>query len=316
MYRFKQASDPTSRLTERASFQSKCDYRSVYARRTALINNIKKRHNRSCHDGNSECQIVAVAWQSEINKRNAKSSFVVKSSNAIPLRRRKNRYRGQTSLVVSSACHSKSNCPVSCTKREKSLIITSANDHKNNRRYFNSDRKHFSFSRIRRNNVINKRVEHTDVDYINVESRSADGDTYEEGERTVTDVQGFEYTKETLSRHAHKNVVENNNDKGGGRLYRLMRGLYRFSRPHTMAGTFVSITSISLIAMRHFDSILLNAINHSEAMKATLTILSNSQMSSYYFLSWLQAVLAALFANVAIVGFNQINDVAIDKINK
>lgn len=68
--------------------------------------------------------------------------------------------------------------------------------------------------------------------------------------------------------------------------------LYRFTRPHTMLGTLVSIVSVSIMAMQSF----------------TWTAPAVSGL--------LQALVPALLMNVAIVGINQLYDVEIDKVNK
>jgi hypothetical protein len=67
---------------------------------------------------------------------------------------------------------------------------------------------------------------------------------------------------------------------------------YRFTRPHTMLGTFVSIVSVSIMAMQSFT--------WTSAAVAGLV----------------QALVPALLMNVAIVGINQLYDVEIDKVNK
>lgn len=67
---------------------------------------------------------------------------------------------------------------------------------------------------------------------------------------------------------------------------------YRFTRPHTMLGTFVSIVSVSIMAMQSF----------------TWTAAAVNGL--------LQALVPALLMNVAIVGINQLYDVDIDKVNK
>lgn len=70
--------------------------------------------------------------------------------------------------------------------------------------------------------------------------------------------------------------------------------LYKFSRPHTVLGTFVSIVSVSMLAV---------------SPTAPL-----SRMSTVACMC--QALLPALLMNVCIVGLNQIYDIEIDKINK
>ncbi|KAK8319517.1 hypothetical protein E1A91_A13G244800v1 [Gossypium mustelinum] len=68
---------------------------------------------------------------------------------------------------------------------------------------------------------------------------------------------------------------------------------YRFSRPHTVIGTALSIISVSLLAVEKL-----------------------SDISPLFFTGVLEAVVAALFMNIYIVGLNQLSDVEIDKVNK
>lgn len=68
---------------------------------------------------------------------------------------------------------------------------------------------------------------------------------------------------------------------------------YRFSRPHTVIGTALSIVSVSLLAVEKF-----------------------SDFSPLFFTGMLQAIVAALFMNIYIVGLNQLSDIEIDKVNK
>ncbi|PKA56909.1 putative homogentisate phytyltransferase 1, chloroplastic [Apostasia shenzhenica] len=68
---------------------------------------------------------------------------------------------------------------------------------------------------------------------------------------------------------------------------------YRFSRPHTVIGTALSIVSVSLLAVEKF-----------------------SDFSPHFFAGLLQALLSALFMNIYIVGLNQLFDIEIDKVNK
>lgn len=68
---------------------------------------------------------------------------------------------------------------------------------------------------------------------------------------------------------------------------------YRFSRPHTVIGTALSIISVSLLAVQKL-----------------------SDISPLFFTGVLEAVVAALFMNIYIVGLNQISDIDIDKVNK
>ncbi|KAK2358756.1 glycinol 4-dimethylallyltransferase [Trifolium repens] len=73
----------------------------------------------------------------------------------------------------------------------------------------------------------------------------------------------------------------------------ILDAFYRFSRPHTVIGTALSIISVSLLAV---DKL--------------------SDISPLFFTGVLEAVVAALFMNIYIVGLNQLSDVEIDKINK
>ncbi|XP_028788847.1 homogentisate phytyltransferase 1, chloroplastic [Neltuma alba] len=73
----------------------------------------------------------------------------------------------------------------------------------------------------------------------------------------------------------------------------VLDAFYRFSRPHTVIGTALSILSVSLLAVEKV-----------------------SDLSPLFFTGVLQAVVAALFMNIYIVGLNQLSDIEIDKINK
>lgn len=68
---------------------------------------------------------------------------------------------------------------------------------------------------------------------------------------------------------------------------------YRFTRPHTVIGTSLSIMSVSLLAIEKL-----------------------SDLSPLFFIGVLEAIIAALFMNVYIVGLNQLTDIDIDKVNK
>ncbi|KDP35378.1 hypothetical protein JCGZ_10362 [Jatropha curcas] len=68
---------------------------------------------------------------------------------------------------------------------------------------------------------------------------------------------------------------------------------YRFSRPHTVIGTALSILSVSLLAVEKL-----------------------SDLSPLFFTGVLEAVAAALMMNIYIVGLNQLSDIEIDKVNK
>ncbi|KAL7598409.1 homogentisate phytyltransferase 1, chloroplastic [Lactuca sativa] len=68
---------------------------------------------------------------------------------------------------------------------------------------------------------------------------------------------------------------------------------YRFSRPHTVIGTALSILSVSLLAIQKL-----------------------SDFSPLFFIGVFEAIVAAFFMNIYIVGLNQLSDIEIDKVNK
>ncbi|XP_020594133.1 probable homogentisate phytyltransferase 1, chloroplastic [Phalaenopsis equestris] len=76
-------------------------------------------------------------------------------------------------------------------------------------------------------------------------------------------------------------------------LFSSLDAFYRFSRPHTVIGTALSIVSVSLLSVENFND-----------------------FSPPFFTGLLQAVIAALFMNIYIVGLNQLFDIEIDKVNK
>lgn len=87
-----------------------------------------------------------------------------------------------------------------------------------------------------------------------------------------------------------------------------LRALYAFSRPHTMAGTLISVCSVSLMAtVRRYDVHQLGTLSASQGNVAWSTALCTPL---------LQALIPALLMNICIVGINQLYDVDIDRINK
>jgi hypothetical protein len=68
---------------------------------------------------------------------------------------------------------------------------------------------------------------------------------------------------------------------------------WRFTRPHTIIGSALGVTSVSLLAME-----------------------SVSDLNLKFVLGLLKAVIPALCMNVYIVGLNQLYDIEIDKVNK
>lgn len=74
-----------------------------------------------------------------------------------------------------------------------------------------------------------------------------------------------------------------------------LRAFWKFSRPHTVIGTSLSVLALLAIALA-----------------ATPPPVSLSEVAG----SWLVAWVACLCGNVYIVGLNQVEDIAIDRINK
>ncbi|KAI3803140.1 hypothetical protein L1987_31289 [Smallanthus sonchifolius] len=72
-----------------------------------------------------------------------------------------------------------------------------------------------------------------------------------------------------------------------------LNAFYRFSRPHTVIGTALSIVSVSFLAVQKL-----------------------SDLSPLFFIGVLEAIVAAFFMNIYIVGLNQLYDIDIDKVNK
>ncbi|XP_044429533.1 homogentisate geranylgeranyltransferase isoform X3 [Triticum aestivum] len=69
-----------------------------------------------------------------------------------------------------------------------------------------------------------------------------------------------------------------------------LRAFYQFCRPHTIFGTIIGITSVSLLPMKSIDDF-------------TATVLKG----------YLEALAAALCMNIYVVGLNQLYDIQIDK---
>ncbi|KAF2927815.1 homogentisate geranylgeranyltransferase, chloroplastic [Oryza sativa Japonica Group] len=68
---------------------------------------------------------------------------------------------------------------------------------------------------------------------------------------------------------------------------------YRFCRPHTIFGTIIGITSVSLLPMRSLDDFTMKAL-----------------------WGFLEALSSSLCMNIYVVGLNQLYDIQIDKVNK
>lgn len=76
-------------------------------------------------------------------------------------------------------------------------------------------------------------------------------------------------------------------------LSKQLKALYLFSRPHTLIGTVIAITSVSLLPVE--------------------TI---ADLTPPFFLGLLKALVPSVLMNTYVVGLNQVYDVEIDKVNK
>ncbi|XP_021738290.1 homogentisate geranylgeranyltransferase, chloroplastic-like [Chenopodium quinoa] len=76
-------------------------------------------------------------------------------------------------------------------------------------------------------------------------------------------------------------------------LYKQLNAFYRFSRPHTIIGTIIGVTSVSL-----------------------LPIESIADLSLEFFVGLLKALVPSIMMNIYVVGLNQLFDLQVDKVNK
>ncbi|CAI0415279.1 unnamed protein product [Linum tenue] len=81
-------------------------------------------------------------------------------------------------------------------------------------------------------------------------------------------------------------------DEGSGVVEKL-EAFYRFSRPHTVIGTVIGITSVSLLPLQ-----------------------TSSEISPAFVMGLIKAVVPSVCMNIYVVGLNQLFDVEIDKVNK
>ncbi|CAL5048950.1 unnamed protein product [Urochloa decumbens] len=82
-------------------------------------------------------------------------------------------------------------------------------------------------------------------------------------------------------------------EKIGIEITKKLRAFYWFCRPHTIIGTILGITSVSLLPMKSLDDL-------------SVTVLWG----------FLEALASALSMNIYVVGLNQLFDIEIDKVNK
>ncbi|KAJ8450414.1 hypothetical protein Cgig2_002099 [Carnegiea gigantea] len=76
-------------------------------------------------------------------------------------------------------------------------------------------------------------------------------------------------------------------------FFRQLNAFYRFSRPHTVYGTLIGVTSVSL-----------------------LPIASLGDLSPDFFVGLIKALVPSILMNIYVVGLNQLYDLQIDKVNK
>ncbi|PNT75359.1 hypothetical protein BRADI_1g30809v3 [Brachypodium distachyon] len=96
-----------------------------------------------------------------------------------------------------------------------------------------------------------------------------------------------------ISRDQHGSNANRLFEEIGEEVTKKLRAFYEFCRPHTIFGTIIGISSVSLLPMRSLDDF-------------TMTVLRG----------YLEALAAALCMNIYVVGLNQLFDIQIDKINK
>ncbi|CAL5041702.1 unnamed protein product [Urochloa decumbens] len=93
--------------------------------------------------------------------------------------------------------------------------------------------------------------------------------------------------------HPQHNFNTNRFEKIGIEITKKLRAFYWFCRPHTIIGTILGITSVSLLPMKSLDDL-------------SVTVLWG----------FLEALASALCMNIYVVGLNQLFDIEIDKVNK
>lgn len=95
-------------------------------------------------------------------------------------------------------------------------------------------------------------------------------------------------------------------------LRRGLRSLWKFSRPHTIIGTSLSVIGIACIALstQYRGAELLTATSVNGTLNSTWAFYR------HFLLLIVAALVPSLCANVYIVGLNQLTDIEIDRINK
>ncbi|XP_022886131.1 homogentisate phytyltransferase 1, chloroplastic-like [Olea europaea var. sylvestris] len=100
-------------------------------------------------------------------------------------------------------------------------------------------------------------------------------------------------SKYLVSATSEHNLESEPSKSRGRSIQHALDAFYRFSRPHTVIGTALSIISVSLLAVENL-----------------------SDISPLFVTGVIEAIAAALLMNIYIVGLNQLSDIEIDKVNK
>ncbi|NJK28872.1 MAG: homogentisate phytyltransferase [Acaryochloridaceae cyanobacterium CSU_3_4] len=93
------------------------------------------------------------------------------------------------------------------------------------------------------------------------------------------------------------------------KLRHWLRALWKFSRPHTIIGTSLSVVGLALVALSTF-------YRGTDLFVIAPAGSSTGWFYGHFFWLILAALVPSLCANVYIVGLNQLTDIAIDRINK
>lgn len=97
------------------------------------------------------------------------------------------------------------------------------------------------------------------------------------------------------------------------------RIIWKFSRPHTIIGSALSIVSIFLLvifSIEKYTEIVTKIISHDFSEKRIGFIPNLIHSLEFYLSILIPTLIACLLCNIFITGLNQITDIEIDKINK
>ncbi|KAG0484763.1 hypothetical protein HPP92_008842 [Vanilla planifolia] len=112
--------------------------------------------------------------------------------------------------------------------------------------------------------------------------------------RVTTHPRTFERHYISSYKHVYAPEPEHEHSKNNlSVLSEFFGAFYRFSRPHTIIGTILGITSVSLLPVE-----------------------TVADLSPTFFRGLIKALVSAVCMNIYVVGLNQIFDIKIDKVNK